>query len=124
MSVDEIRLAVPAMPAYARIARLTVAGLATRVAFSYDDVEDLRIAVGEACSLLLGDHGREGNVALTFSVGADETSVEATGTFTDVLATDAATVDLSNQILASVVDEHRLADDLSRIWLRKRRTTG
>lgn len=32
------------------VARLTVLGVAGRMSFSYDEVEDLRLAVGEACT--------------------------------------------------------------------------
>ncbi len=38
--------------------RMTTAGLAARFDFTLDDLEDLRIAVGEACALLL-EHADE-----------------------------------------------------------------
>ncbi|CAN5567721.1 hypothetical protein BH20ACT2_BH20ACT2_13050 [soil metagenome] len=121
MTVDEIRLALPAVPEYARIARLTVAGLATRIGFTYDEIEDLRIAVGEACSILLGDTGRTGTLTLTYEVAADEISVAATGDFADHEAPDEDTLALSAQILDAVVDEHELSTDHTRVRLRKRR---
>lgn len=121
MTVDEIRLAVPAVPEYARIARLTVAGLATRMGFTYDEIEDLRIAVGEACSVLLGADGRVGTITLTYGVGEDAITVEATGDFTDDDRLDIETADLSGQILSAVVDEHEVSADLSRVRIHKRR---
>lgn len=54
MSVEappaSIELTIPCKPEFVGIARLTVLGVASRMSFSYDEVEDLRLAVGEACT--------------------------------------------------------------------------
>ncbi len=47
---DRIHLELPAKPEFVSIARLTVSGIANRLGFSYDDIEDLKIAVAEACT--------------------------------------------------------------------------
>ena len=45
---DYIELRVPAKPQYVSVIRLTISGLASRVGFTYDEIEDLKIATGEA----------------------------------------------------------------------------
>jgi len=45
---DYVEIRIPARPQYVSVMRLTVSGLATRMGFSYDDIEDLKIATGEA----------------------------------------------------------------------------
>lgn len=55
MTHDHVRLSIPAEPRFARLLRLTVASIAGRVGFNFDEVEDVRIAVSEASALLLGD---------------------------------------------------------------------
>ena len=52
MSAD-ITLRFPAQPAYVVLARTAVAALAARADRGIDEVEDLRLAVGEACALLI-----------------------------------------------------------------------
>lgn len=49
----DVSLRVPADGAYVSVLRSMTAGLAARLDFTVDDIEDLRIAVGEACALLL-----------------------------------------------------------------------
>jgi hypothetical protein len=61
---DEIRLAVPAQPAFARVARAAAGGLAARLGFSYDEVEEVRLATGEAWAATLGSDSRDGQVVL------------------------------------------------------------
>ena len=51
----DVELRVPADRAYASVLRTTTAGLAARLDFPIDDIEDLRIAVGEACAMVLGE---------------------------------------------------------------------
>jgi hypothetical protein len=121
-----VQLSVPAAPAFARIARLTAASLASRVGFGYDDVEDVRIAVGEACAVLLGrsladpdpdagpddrtpepapsDAGFEGSLLhLSVTLLADGLAIELWRTGA---APERAASDLSLHILGAVVDEY------------------
>ena len=116
---EEVRLTLPAVPEYARIVRLTAAGLASRLGFTYDEVEDLRIAVGEACSHLLGNQGRDGTLAVTYTLEPDSITIEAVGEFAD--AVDGAVPALSEQILGAVVDSHEL--NSRRVLLVKHRST-
>ncbi|MEC1180262.1 anti-sigma B factor RsbW [Metasolibacillus meyeri] len=45
---DYIEIRVPAKPQYVSVIRLTISGLALRIGFTYDEIEDLKIATGEA----------------------------------------------------------------------------
>lgn len=50
---DLVVLSVPAVGAYLGVLRTATAGLAARLQFTLDEIEDLRIAVDEACAMLL-----------------------------------------------------------------------
>ncbi|MFC4736528.1 anti-sigma B factor RsbW [Bacillus daqingensis] len=45
-----IEMKVPARPEYVGVVRLTVSGIANRLGYSYDDIEDIKIAIAEACT--------------------------------------------------------------------------
>ncbi|PYZ92122.1 anti-sigma B factor RsbW [Salipaludibacillus keqinensis] len=47
---DIIEMKVPAKPEYVGVVRLTVSGVANRLGYTYDDIEDIKIAVAEACT--------------------------------------------------------------------------
>lgn len=49
----DVELRLPADSAYASVLRTTTAGLAARLDFQIDDIEDLRIAVSEASAMVL-----------------------------------------------------------------------
>jgi anti-sigma regulatory factor (Ser/Thr protein kinase) len=121
---DEVRLVVPAMPEFLRLARVTAAGLASRLGFTFDQVEDLRLAIDELCYGLTGNHGRPGGtVNITYVVGDDSLEVEGVGRFGRAQRAVELT-ELSQVILAALVDEHELTegDDGPRFRLVKRRT--
>src|SRR5215510_5359084 len=48
-----VELTVPALTSYLGVVRTASAGLAARLSFTLDEIEDLRIAVDEACVMLL-----------------------------------------------------------------------
>src|SRR5579859_6659783 len=76
---DEVRLAVPAMPEFLRLARVTASGLASRLGFTFDQVEDLRLAIDELCFGLTGLHGRAGIVRVRYLVLDGALEVEGEG---------------------------------------------
>jgi serine/threonine-protein kinase RsbW len=48
---------------------MTTAGLAARLDFTLDDIEDLRMAVGEACALVLEEADAGGDLRAAFDLG-------------------------------------------------------
>ena len=50
---DFVEVRLPAQGAYLSVLRTATAGLAARLDFTLDEIEDLRIAVDEACAILL-----------------------------------------------------------------------
>jgi hypothetical protein len=104
---DEVLLVVPASPEFLRLARVTAAGLAGRLGFNYDEVEDLRLAIDELCFGLTGPTGRPGTVELRYVLGDGSLVVEGQGHFVDDMGPVALT-ELSRVILGALVDDHQL----------------
>src|SRR5215216_2233597 len=50
---DVVTVGVPAESGYLAVLRTATAGIAARLQFTLDEIEDLRIAVDEACAMLL-----------------------------------------------------------------------
>lgn len=65
---DVVELRLPADGAYLSVLRTATAGLAARLDFTLDEIEDLRIAVDEACALLLPDAVPGATMTCSFSL--------------------------------------------------------
>jgi serine/threonine-protein kinase RsbW len=116
----DVRLVVPASPEYLRLVRLTAAGLASRLGFTFDEVEDLRIAVDELCFHLLGDAGDDlsddsRTMDLIYSAGPDFITI--TGR-TGLSGPVPEPSDLSEQILDALVDEHEVTGSNGSVTFR------
>lgn len=62
----DVELRVPAEGPYVYVLRTTAASIAARLDFTVDDIEDIRIAIGEAASLLLDLGGRGADMLCHF----------------------------------------------------------
>lgn len=107
-TISEVRLAVPAKPEYIGLARVTAAGLASRLGFTYDQVEDIRLAIDEVCFGLIGREGREGTLEVRFLVSPEGLVVSGEGHFPAAQPLELPA--MSELILDALVDEHSLAD--------------
>nr|WP_245571514.1 anti-sigma regulatory factor [Catelliglobosispora koreensis] len=68
---DVVAVTVPADGGWLGILRTATAGLAARLGFPGDKIEDLRIAVDEACAMLLVLTPTDGDLTCRFEIGAE-----------------------------------------------------
>jgi hypothetical protein len=116
----EVRLTLPAVASFARVARLAITGLASRCGFSYDEVEDLRIAIGEVFGLLVGGPGPEGTVRFACRID-DALRITAERVPESPLA---EVGELSTMILGAVVAESTIEAPSGRITITARSGTS
>ena len=108
MTDGEVRLEVPASPEFLRVARMMAAGVASRLGFTLEEVDDLSIAIDELCFSLVGTKGRPGMVELEYRLVPGGLEVRGTGRFDEPTA-EAGLSELSELILAAVTDEHEVS---------------
>ncbi|GAA4075022.1 anti-sigma B factor RsbW [Amphibacillus indicireducens] len=75
---DFIEMRLPAKSEYVGVVRLSVSGIANRMGFSYEEIEDLKVAISEAMTNATThayDLDEEGEVTIGFGVYPDRLEV-------------------------------------------------
>ncbi len=67
----DVELRIPADSAFLSVLRTATAGLAARLDFTLDDIEDLRIAVDEACAMVLPQAASGSDLSCSFFLGGE-----------------------------------------------------
>ncbi|HAF98072.1 anti-sigma B factor RsbW [Paenibacillus lactis] len=71
--VQTVTLRLPANAEYVDIVRLNLYGIASKMGFSYEEIEDMKVAVSEACNnSVLYAYGQEGGMVEVLFQVADE----------------------------------------------------
>jgi hypothetical protein len=103
-----LRLEVPPDPRLLRVLRLVASGVASLGGFSLESVEEIRVAVDELGSTLIGA-STGGPIELTFELLGDRLSVEGR---TSIDGNGALEVDpLTDRILDVVATRHEWSSD-------------
>lgn len=102
-SPDVIELTFPASSSYVRLSRLAAAALAAELDFDVEAVDDLRIAVDEAVTLLVtGRH----DAPITLRFLPSRTGIEIEGRCEGGDVDGFEVTDLVEAILSATADEH------------------
>jgi serine/threonine-protein kinase RsbW len=107
--MSNVTIRIPASPAYLQVVRLVAAGLATRLGFTLDEIEDLKIAVDELSAYFTGTQGRDGTIEIRFGVHDDKLEIEGTGNFAPGQKVRTDLTEFSKMILDTVTDEATLS---------------
>src|SRR5919112_3233675 len=75
---SDVELRIPADSAYLAVLPPATAGLAARLDFTLDDIEDLRIAVDEACAMVLPQARPDSDLTCTFDLEEARLTVAVT----------------------------------------------
>jgi serine/threonine-protein kinase RsbW len=72
---DQVTIRMPAEGAYLSVLRTATAGLAARLDFTLDEIEDLRIAVDEACGILLSQATPGASLSCDFTLAEESMTI-------------------------------------------------
>lgn len=73
-SFDFIEMKIPAKPEYVGVIRLTASGIASRMGFSYEDIEDIKVALSEATTNAIHHaykDSEKGEITIGFGIHED-----------------------------------------------------
>jgi serine/threonine-protein kinase RsbW len=119
-----VHLEIPASGVYLAVVRAAATGLAAQLQFTYEEIDDLRIAVDEACTQLLARRGSATTLNVAYHLADAElqvdVSIEAADSGRPPLARDT----FAWQILSAMTDEVREQSEPGRLWLSFRKTGG
>ena len=116
----DVELRLPADGAYASVLRTTTAGLAARLDFTIDDIEDLRIAASEASALVLPEADEGADLLCRFHLDPGQLVLSLTVQSSSAEATDEA--GFAWQVLSTLASEvtAEIADGLFTVRLTLR----
>ncbi|KQV23781.1 MULTISPECIES: anti-sigma regulatory factor [unclassified Kitasatospora] len=119
---DFVEVRLPAAGAYLSVLRTATAGLAARLDFTLDEIEDLRIAVDEACAILLQQAVPGSVLTCEFRLVGDSLRVTVAAPTTDGRAPERDTFAWTVlSALAGEVESSVGADNTVTISLHKKR---
>ena len=73
---DRIGIVLPCKAEYVSVARLTVSGIASRIGFDIEIVEDIKVAVSEVCSRIINAAARlEEKYEILFDIFEDKLTI-------------------------------------------------
>ncbi|GII92513.1 anti-sigma factor [Sinosporangium siamense] len=119
---DVVSVRLPAASAYLSVLRTATAGLAARLDFTLDEIEDLRIAVDEACAMLLTQAVPGTDLTAEFELTGQEMQVRVE--VNTLLTSPPKRDDFAWMVLTALADDVEAATDSPdrmAIVLRKRR---
>ena len=75
MTYETIKMEITANPEYVSIIRLTTSGIANKVGFCIDDIEDLKVAISEACTNAI-KHSSDDRFTIIYSMIENGLTIE------------------------------------------------
>jgi serine/threonine-protein kinase RsbW len=74
--VDNVTITLPSKAEFVSVARLTASVIANSMGFDFDDIEDIKVAVGEACNNAVLHSRSDEHFGINFTISSGRFIVE------------------------------------------------
>ena len=75
MNFETIKMEIVSNPQYVSVVRLTTSGIANKIGFCLDDIEDIKVAVSEACTNAI-KHSLDNKFYIEYTIFEDGLTIE------------------------------------------------
>lgn len=112
MNRDIIYLNIPCKPDYISLVRLTTSAIAHNLGINIDEMEDVKVCIGEACINVINQNNKD-EISIQFHVEENKLTVKVKDVLEDVTNDDSSCFkesELGLLIIKSLMDEVEFND--------------
>ncbi len=113
MKKEELTLTIPGKPQYISTVRLTTSSIASNICPSIDCIEDLRVAISEACNIAINEKG----IKIDYVLDGKCLEIKVSIPDGEIDYKSDQNMNLGKQILSTLTDEVEFTNEY--ILLRK-----
>lgn len=112
MNKDIIKLNIPRKASYISLIRLIASGIAYNLALNIDEIEDIKVSIGEACINSL-NFSEDDEIFLIFQIEEDKLSIKVSGVKENIpdILDEKKERELGLLIIKSLMDEVKFDDN-------------
>ena len=111
MSNDTIRIEVPRKGDYISLVRLTTSSIAHSLKFNVEEIEDIKVCVGEACVNVINNKDKsEDNIEIEYILSKGELKIRIKNVISKV-SDDNRELELGLLIIRSLMDQVKFEKD-------------
>lgn len=110
--LDTVSVFVPSKAEYVSVVRLTASGIASRMGFDIDDIEDIKVSISEVISRMIDKHFSSDGIGIDFHLFSDGIRIDfrlSDGSPRNIFESEAD--DFAFEIIRSLMDEVNLSTD-------------
>lgn len=72
---DNIKISIPNKPEFVSVVRLTTSAIANRIGFNIEEIDDIKVAIAEACTIMLENKSEENNIDIEYILESNKITI-------------------------------------------------
>ncbi|WP_425449248.1 ATP-binding protein [Dethiothermospora halolimnae] len=73
--LDTIKINVPNKPEYVSVVRLTTSAIANKIGFNIEEIDDIKVAIAEACTKAINNGIKNKNINIEFEIHSNAMTI-------------------------------------------------